>query len=182
MERNVNRRSLLKSAVLALAARGLPLPSWISAAQAQGGNQDRKWRHGLSLFGDLKYPEGFKQFDYINASAPKGGVVREIATGTFDNFNLVAADVKGSLAGSVGLIYDTLLTSSLDEVSSGYGLLAESVSYPDDYSSATYRLRAEAKWHDGTPVTPDDVIFSFNRMRLKDHPYHRVNGGVYEYF
>jgi microcin C transport system substrate-binding protein len=162
---------LLKSATLALAARSLPLPSWISAAQAQDRNQDRKWRHGLSLFGDLKYPEGFKQFDYVNVNAPKGGMVREIATGTFDNFNVTVADVKGNLAGSVGLIYNTLLTSSLDEVSSGYGLLAESVSYPDDYSSATYRLRAEAKWHDGTPVTSDDVIFSFTAFK-KNSPYY----------
>ena len=77
----------------------------------------------------------------------------------------MVAGVKGSLAGSVGLIYDTLLTSSLDEVSTGYGLLAESVSYPDDFSSASYRLRAEAKWHDGTPVTPDDVIFSFDGVQ-----------------
>src|SRR6202451_4660073 len=136
----MNRRSLLKSTALALAVPGLPLPSWIAAALAQ----DKKWRHGLSLFGGLKYPEGFKQFDYVNASAPKGGVVREIATGTFDNFNVVAADVKGSLAGGIVLIYDRLLTSSLDEVSSGYGLLAESVSYPDDYSLASYRLRTEA--------------------------------------
>src|SRR5258708_17579399 len=165
LERNVNRRSLLKSAVLALAAQRLPLPSWLTAAQAQDGNQDRKWRHGLSLFGDLKYPPAFKQFDYVNASAPKRGTVREIAIGTFDKFNTAAADVKGNYAGGVGLIYDTLLTSSLDEVSTGYGLLAESVSYPDDYSSASYRLRAEAKWHDGTPVTPDDVIFSFTAFK-----------------
>jgi microcin C transport system substrate-binding protein len=167
MEHNVNRRSLLKSAVLALAARGLPLPAWISAARAQ----DKAWRHGLSLFGDLKYPPSFKQFDYVNASAPKGGAAREISTGTFDNFNVAIADVKGNLAGSVGLIYDRLLTSSLDEVSTAYGLLAESVSHPDDYSSASYRLRAEAKWHDGTPVTPEDVIFSFTAFK-KNSPYY----------
>ena len=125
----------------------------------------------MSLFGDLKYPEGFKQFDYVNANAPKGGTVREISIGTFDNFNVTIADVKGNLAGSVGLIYDRLLTSSLDEVSTGYGLLAESVSYPDDFSSASYRLRAEAKWHDGTPVTPDDVIFSFTAFK-KNSPYY----------
>jgi microcin C transport system substrate-binding protein len=158
---------LLKTAGLALAARGLPLPSLLTAAQAQ----DKTWRHGLSLFGDLKYPPSFKQFDYVNADAPKGGIVREIATGTFDNFNRVVADVKGNIAGGIGLIYDTLLTSSLDEVSTGYGLLAESVSYPDDFSSASYRLRAEAKWHDGTPVTPEDVIFSFTAFK-KNSPYY----------
>src|SRR4029077_16937295 len=170
LKHNVNRRTLLKSAVLALAARGLPLPAWIFAAQAQDKTQDKQWRHGLSLFGGLKYPPGFKQFDYVNANAPKGGAAREISTGTFDNFNVTIADVKGNLAGSVGLIYDRLLTSSLDEVSTAYGLLAESVSHPDDYSSASYRLRAEAKWHDGTPVTPEDVIFSFTAFK-KNSPY-----------
>ena len=78
-----------------------------------------------SLFGDLKYPAGFKQFDYVNANAPKGGAVRQIALGTFDNFNPVVAGVKGSLAAGIELIYETLAVASLDEVSSEYGLLAE---------------------------------------------------------
>jgi microcin C transport system substrate-binding protein len=133
--------------------------------------QDRQWRHGLSLFGDLKYPEHFKQFDYVNANAPKGGTARELALGTFDNFNPVVAFVKGSLAAGIGLVYDTLLASALDEVTGAYGLLAEAVSYPDDRSSVTYRLRAEAKWHDGAPVTPDDAIFSFEAYK-KHSPYH----------
>ncbi len=160
----MNRRSLLTSALLALAARRLPLPAWTTAALAQD-NQDKQWRYGVSLFGDLKYPAGFKNFDYVNANAPKGGAARQVALGTFDNFNIVVAGVKGSLAASINLIYDTLLVSALDEVSAEYGLLAEAVSYPDDFSSATYRLRAQAKWHDGTPVTPDDVIFSFNAFK-----------------
>ena len=165
MNRHVNRRSLLKTTVLALAARGLPLPSWISAAQAQDSNQDKKWRYGLSLFGDLKYPEGFKQFDYVNANAPKGGTARQIAIGTFDNLNIVVAGIKGTIAAGVGLIYDTLLAFALDEVTGAYGLLAEAISYPDDFSSVSYRLRAEAKWHDGMPVTPEDVIFSFDASK-----------------
>jgi len=157
----VNRRSLLKSALPALAAWRLPLPRWISPAQAE----DKVWRHGLSLFGELKYQPGFKMFEYVNAKAPKGGTARQIALGTYDNFNPVIAGVKGSLAAGVDLLYDTLLVASLDEVSSEYGLIAESVSYPEDHSSATYRLRAEAKWHDGTPITPDDVIFSFESYK-----------------
>ena len=98
----------------------------------------------------------------------------EIAIGTFDNFNIVVAGVKGTLAAGVELIYDTLLTSSLDEVSTGYGLLAEAVSYPDDFSSASYRLRAEAKWHDGKPVTPEDVIFSFDGVQEKQPAARRL--------
>jgi microcin C transport system substrate-binding protein len=157
----VNRRSVLKSALFALAARQLPLPEWISPARAQ----DKTWRHGLSLFGDLKYSPGFKQFDYVNANAPKGGVARQIAVGTFDNFNMVVAGVKGSMAAGIDLINETLSVAALDEVSSGYCLIAEGVSFPADFSSASYRLRPEAKWHDGMPITPDDVIFSFEAQQ-----------------
>jgi microcin C transport system substrate-binding protein len=165
LERPVNRRSLLQSALLPLTASTLPLPHWISAARAQDATPQKNWRHGLSLFGDLKYPPGFAHFDYVNANAPKAGAVRQISIGTFDNFNIVVAGVKGALAGSIGLIYERLLESSLDEVTSGYGLIAEAVSYPDDYSSASYKLRPEAKWHDGSPITPDDVIFSFEAFK-----------------
>ena len=161
----MNRRSLLTSALLMLAARWLPLPDWMSRAEAQEKTASLVWRHGVSLFGDLKYPSGFKQFDYVNAKAPKGGTACQIALGPFDNFNMVVAGVKGSLVQGIDLIYETLFVPALDEVSSEYGLLAEAVSYPDDFSSATFRLRAEAKWHDGKPVTPEDVIFSFNAFK-----------------
>jgi microcin C transport system substrate-binding protein len=161
-EDQVNRRSLLKSALLALAAKRLAFTDLIGAARAE---QEKNWRHGLSLYGELKYPPGFKQFDYVNANAWKGGTVRQIALGTFDNFNTAVAGVKGSLAAGIEQIYETLLTNSLDEVATGYGLLAEAVSFPADFSSVTYRLRPQARWHDGTPVTPDDVIFSFNAFK-----------------
>ena len=157
----MNRRSLLGSVLLAVATRPLTWSPWISAARAS----DKNWRHGVSLFGDLKYPAGFRHFEYVNADAPKGGTARLIAFGTFDNFNAVVAGVKGSLAAGIDLVYETLLVSSLDEVSSGYGLLAEAVSFPGDFSSVTYRLREQAKWHDGTPVTPNDVIFSFEAFK-----------------
>jgi microcin C transport system substrate-binding protein len=127
--------------------------------------EDKAWRHGISVYGDLKYPANFKHFDYVNPAAPKGGTVRQISIGTFDNFNIVVAGVKGSLAAGIDQLYQTLSTASLDEVSSEYGLLAEAVSFPADFSSATYRLRREAKWHDGTPITPDDVIFSFDAFK-----------------
>jgi microcin C transport system substrate-binding protein len=156
----MNRRSLLGSTLLTVAAL-LKWPRLIGTALAD----DKNWRHGVSSFGDLKYPAGFSHFDYVNADAPKGGTVREAAYGTFDNFNGVVAGVKGSLAAGIDLIHETLLVSSLDEVATGYGLLAEAVSFPADFSSATYRLREQAKWHDGTPVTPDDVIFSLEAFK-----------------
>jgi microcin C transport system substrate-binding protein len=129
------------------------------------GAEEPEWRHGLSLYGDLKYKPDFKHFDYVNPRAPKGGSTRQVAIGTFDNFNPVIAGGKGNMAVAVGLVFDSLTVPAWDEVSSVYGLLAESMSHPDDFSSVTYRLRPQAKWHDGKPVTPDDVIFSFNAYK-----------------
>lgn len=131
----------------------------------QSGADNRQWRHGLSLFGEPKYPPHFARFDYVNARAPKAGTVRRGVSGTFDNLNMAVDGVKGVLAAGLELIYETLLAPSLDEVSSAYGLLAEVVSHPADFSSATYRLREAARWHDGSPVTPDDVVFSFNTFK-----------------
>ena len=139
--------------------------SAIDAAQAQSATGELQWRHALSLFGDIKYPADFTRFDYVNPNAPKGGVARMISIGTFDNFNMAVAGIKGSLAPAATLIYETLMTKSQDEVVTEYGLLAEAAAHPDDFSSVTYRLRKEARWHDGKPVTSDDVIFSFEVLK-----------------
>jgi len=167
----ITRRQLLQSGTFAAVTpalgtlAGVPI---IETARAQS-ESELKWRHALSLFGDIKYPAGFKRFDYVNPDAPKGGAVRQSALGTFDNFNVVISGVKGALAAGVFLIYESLTTPSFDEPSTEYGLLAEAVSYPDDFSFVIYRLRAQAKWHDGKPITPDDVIFSLNSFK-KFHP------------
>jgi microcin C transport system substrate-binding protein len=155
----ISRRSMLRSAAVALAAPAFG--PFVRGAAAQ----EKQWKHGLSLFGEPQYPPGFKHFGYVNPQAPQGGVVREIAFGTFDNFNQVISGVKGSLAMGTELFTESLTSSALDEVSTEYGLLAEAVSYPEDRSSVTYRLRANAHWHDGKPVTPDDVIFSFDTFK-----------------
>ncbi|MEZ0169582.1 extracellular solute-binding protein [Microvirga sp. TS319] len=133
--------------------------------------QEAQWRHGAALLGEPKYQPGFPHFDYVNPDAPKGGLVRLGAQGTFDSFNIVVAGVKGSPEQGLGLVYETLTTSSLDEPSASYGLLAETFSYPEDYSSVTFRLRPEAKWHDGQPVTADDVIFSFEAFKANSPTY-----------
>src|SRR5438552_4704706 len=105
------------------------IPAITSAhAQAEG----LVWRHALSVFGDVKYPADFKRFDYVNPDAPKGGAIRNISFGTFDNFNIVIAGVKGSIAAAVQLIYERLTTGSLDEPSTEYGVLADAVRHPDD--------------------------------------------------
>jgi microcin C transport system substrate-binding protein len=154
------RRSFQRACAVALLF-AIPV---LTAVRADAG-EENEWRQGLSLYGDLKYKPDFKHFDYVNPNAPKGGAIRQVAIGTFDNFNPVVAGVKGNEAAGIGLVFDTLTTPALDEVSSAYGLLAESMSHPDDFSSVTYRLRPQAKWHDGKPVTPDDVIFSFNAYK-----------------
>ncbi len=168
----ITRRHLLQSGAFAAIAPSLGIAAGVAAADpasAQSGTGEPVWRHALSLFGDVKYPVDFKRFDYVNPDATKGGVARQILIGTFDNFNLAVAGVKGSLASAVALIYESLMTPSLDEVSTEYGALAESVSHPEDFSSVIYRLRAQAKWHDGKPVTPEDVIFSLEAFK-KHHP------------
>jgi len=138
------------------------------AATADADATGKVWRHGLSLFGDLHYPPDFKHFDYVRPDAPRGGAVRLTGLGTFDNFNYVVASVKGHLAQGSTSIYETLLTSALDEVSASYGLIAEAVSHPADFSSVSYRLRPQARWHDGAPITVDDVIYSLETWKKYD--------------
>jgi len=157
----LSRRTLIRGGVAAMTAPGLNALGGFASA----GAQERSWKHGLSLFGEPHYPADFKRYDYVNPAAPKGGSVRQIAFGTFDNLNLVVAGVKGSLAVGTDLIAETLMVPALDEVSTEYGLLAEAVSHPADYASVTYRLRANARWHDGRPVTPEDVIFSLETIK-----------------
>lgn len=122
---------------------------------------EEHWRHGVALSGEVKYQPGFPHFDYVNSQAPKGGELKLSQTGTFDSFNPILD--KGEVAPGLALVFETLMKQAEDEISTSYGLLAEGVSYPDDVSSATFRLRAEARWADGQPVTPEDVIFSFEK-------------------
>jgi microcin C transport system substrate-binding protein len=170
----IDRRHLLQGGAAAAIApalgsiAGLPI---IPSAQAQSPASEPAWRHGLSLFGEIKYPADFKCFDYVNPDAPKGGIARTISIGTFDNFNVTVAGIKGSIAPAANLIYETLMTRSLDEVATEYGLLAEAASHPDDFAWVTYRLRKEARWHDGKPVTPEDVIFSFDALKKNSPMY-----------
>jgi microcin C transport system substrate-binding protein len=114
--------------------------------------------HALSLIGEPKYPASFAHFDFVNPDAPKGGVVRMADIGSFDSLNPVL--YKGEAAGGLSLVVENLMADSLDEPSTSYGLIAEWASYPPDYSSVTFKLRDAARWHDGKPITPEDVIYS----------------------
>jgi microcin C transport system substrate-binding protein len=171
---HLTRRLLLRNAVLTgLSPLIGQLGQWMltNSAAAQAGAEDLNWRHGVSLFGELRYPRGFKHFDYVNPHAPKLGAVRMMALGSFDNFNEVVAGLKGSLAMGAGFISDTLMAAALDEVSTRYGLIAEDVSHPGNFASATFRLRAGARHHDGKPITVEDVIFSMESF-TKHSPSH----------
>jgi microcin C transport system substrate-binding protein len=161
----LSRRDVMKGAA------GAALMGNVKAsfAAANSDAQPAPWTHGISLLGGLKYRAGFKQFDYINATAPKGGSVRQAAIGTYDSFNMVVAGVKGNLVEGIGLIYDTLMMLSLDEVASAYGLIAEAASYPEDFSWVRFRLREGARWHDQRAVSPEDVLYSLDVFR-RLHP------------
>jgi len=131
----------------------------------------QQWRHGLSLFGAPDMPAGFAHFPYVNPKAPKGGDVKIAAIGAFDNLNQFT--IKGSAASGLGLIHDTLLTGSMNEASAAYGLIAEAVSHPDDFSSVSFKLRKNATFSDGSRITAEDVAFSLTALK-KAHPFYRA--------
>ena len=127
---------------------------------------------GLSLFGALKYRENFKHFDYVNLQAPRGGKIKLSALGGFDSLNPFI--IKGRPATQLGLIYDTLMKASLDEPASQYGLIATSVEVKP--TQIIFNINQEAKFHDGRPITADDVIWSFNALRAA-HPFYKAYYG-----
>ena len=149
----ISRRTILQLASMVPLAK----IAGVSVASAD----DRKFRHALTLFDDIKYGPDFKHFDYVNPAAPKGGRVRLSAVGSFDSLNPYT--FKGDAVGLAG--NETLLTSSLDEPSTEYCLVAESVWFPDDWSYVVYRMRPEARFHDGKPMTPEDVIWSMETLK-----------------
>ena len=127
--------------------------------------------HALSLAGPPKYGPDFKHLDYVNPDAPKGGNVKLSATGGFDNLNPYIS--KGQAASGLGLTFETLMTESSDDPSAEYGLVAESVEVAEDLSFAIFNMRPEARFHDGTPITADDVIFSLQAVKEKGTPLFR---------
>ncbi len=157
----ITRRNLLKTASAVAGASSFKLFGVDAAAASTD------WQHGLSLFGDVKYPADFKRFDYVNPDAPKGGRVRLFGIGTFDSLNpYTFKGVSGLLS---GWPFESLTTASLDEPSTAYGLIAEAMKHPDDFSQVSFRLRPEARFHDGSPVTADDVIWTMEAIK-QAHP------------
>ena len=139
---------------------------------AAPANAETRTVHALAMHGAPKYPAGFQHFDYVNPDAPKGGTLRLHAIGTFDTLNPYI--IKGHAASLIGLTTETLLSSSADEAFTEYGHIAESITVPDDRSWVEFALRPQARWHDGQPITPEDVVFSFNILREKGAPNYRL--------
>jgi len=130
---------------------------------ATGPSLAKEPSHGLSYFGDLKYPRGFPHFDYAEPDAPKGGRMRTSTIGTFNNLHPFVP--KGVSVAGIEWIYDRLMKESQDELYSVYGLLAESVQMADDFSWVSFTLRDNARWHDGRPITVEDVVWTFNTIK-----------------
>ena len=151
--------------------RGAPATIVVALLLVFTGNAHAAATHGMSLFGDLKYGPDFKHFDYANPDAQKGGTMRYSALGTYDTLNPFV--IKGIPAAGTGLIFDTLTVRSEDEPSSEYGLVAEKIELAPDKLSVLYTLRMEARFHDGTPMTPEDVVWTFETLRAKGQPLYR---------
>ncbi|MDX8468834.1 extracellular solute-binding protein [Mesorhizobium sp. VK23B] len=152
------------------------------AAGLQASAAD-EWHTTSSLIGPSKYGENFQRYDYVNPDAPKGGTYNSVVVGTFDSFNpyiVQGAPAAGFAEFGGGLLYDTLMDQATDEGSVSHPLIAEAYKYPSDYSSATYRLDPRAKWHDGQPITVDDVIWSFQVLKANSPMYSRYFENVTE--
>jgi len=156
------RRSMLVAAVAAFAV----------ATTAATDAAAVEPRHGASMYGELKYGPDFEHFDYADPDALKGGHLKLATVGSFDSLNPFI--LKGTPASNVGLIFDTLTVQSNDEPFSEYGLIAETIEIPEDRSWVAFNLRPEARWHDGEPVTAEDVVFSFNILKDEGLPFFRA--------
>jgi len=131
--------------------------------------------HAISMHGSPKYSKNFKNFDYVNFDAPKGGSIKLHQIGSFDTLNNFI--LKGSPVVNLSQVHDSLLTQSFDEPFTMYGLVAESISVPEDRSWVIFKIRKEAKFHDGNPIRVEDVIWTLNTLKEKGHPFYKFYYG-----
>ncbi len=131
--------------------------------------------HAIAMHGEPKYKKNFENLDYVNPNAPKGGKVIFSSIGNYDTFNPFT--LKGTSADGIGNLFETLTVSTSDEAFTEYGLIAESIEWPNDRSWVAFNLRKEAKWHDGKQITPEDVIWTFNTLMEKGHPFYKYYYG-----
>tara|TARA_Y100001970_G_scaffold266076_1_gene354335 strand:+ start:962 stop:2791 length:1830 start_codon:yes stop_codon:yes gene_type:complete len=131
--------------------------------------------HAIAMHGEPKYDQNFISVEYVSNNSKKGGNIVRSAIGTYDTFNPFT--LKGTSAAGIGLLYESLTVGSSDEAFTEYGLLAKSIEWPDDRSWVTFTLRDEAKWHDGKQITSDDVVWTFNTLMEKGHPFYKYYYG-----
>ncbi len=155
-----------KNLLSGMGVLALVLSSQLPLAYAQ----DVHKTHAIAMYGEAKYKESFERFDYTSAKSIKGGQIKLYSQGTFDTLNGFVA--KGNPADKLHLIYDTLTVSSSDEPFTHYGLVAESMEYPEDRSWLIYHLDKSAKFHDGHPITAEDVVYSFNLLTSEGNPFY----------
>jgi microcin C transport system substrate-binding protein len=155
----IRRRSVLAG----LAATALP-----AGVRAQDGGKIVV-SHGIAIHGEPGYPADARQLAYVDPAAPAGGHMRLGVQGTFDSLNPYI--LKGNKAAGIGQVFEALTMSTADEASSEYGVLAESIEYPEDRSAVAFTLRPQARWHDGRPVTAEDVLFTFEVLKEKGLPF-----------
>ncbi|MCA8906577.1 MAG: ABC transporter substrate-binding protein, partial [Rhodospirillaceae bacterium] len=166
---------LTRRQVLALGGSAAAIavhPAWATDADANAdANADAGFAHGYSPLGALRYPPGFAAFDYVNPAAPKGGQLHLARIGTYDTLDTLV--FPGRPPADLRLIYDHLVVQADDEASSFYGLLARGLTVAEDFSEAVFDLDPAARWHDGAPVTADDVVFTFETLKTEGAPFYR---------
>lgn len=148
------------------------LPLFLGATRVQAGIETS---HGFTLYGELKHTADAAHFDYVNADAPKGGTYVYGWSSTFDNLNPFIVAGAAPILTLPAIVYESLMARSGDEPASIYGVVAETVSYPEDYAWAEFTIRDAARWHDGRPITPEDVIFSLQILKTQGSPQYRAN-------
>jgi microcin C transport system substrate-binding protein len=158
--------AMIRTPLLIAAAFGMAL-----AASPAWADDSATTSHALSLVGEPKYGPDFQHLDYVDPNAPKGGTLRLSSIGTYDSLNPFI--IKGVSAPGIGLTMETLMSSPRDDISAEYGLIAESITEADDLTWVEFTLRPEARWHDGKPITVEDVIFSFEILKSKGAPFYR---------
>lgn len=165
----VSRRSALLGALAGATVR--PAVVWSADAPPAAGGDKVLRTHGLSMLGEPALPPDFTHFPYANPDAPKGGEVALSAVGTFDSFNSYI--IRGTAPTDIGRIYDALLIASADEAATTYGHLAETIELPENRMWVAFELRPQARFHDGKPITAEDVAWTFDTLREKGRPFYR---------